>query len=44
MFGSFLVVALSNSIAVGLLGVVLASFGAGLGEVTLISMTSHFHR
>lgn len=39
---SLIVVAMSSSVFVGLLGVVLTSFGAGLGDVTLLSMSSHF--
>ncbi|KAL3088810.1 hypothetical protein niasHT_023158 [Heterodera trifolii] len=40
---SFIIVAFSTSFSVGLLGVIFASFGAGLGEVTYLSLSSHFH-
>lgn len=36
-------VASSNSAIVGLFGVVLASLGSGLGDITLLSLSSHFH-
>uniref|UniRef100_A0A914N3A9 Battenin n=1 Tax=Meloidogyne incognita TaxID=6306 RepID=A0A914N3A9_MELIC len=40
---SYLLVAYSNTIFVGILGVVFASLGAGLGEITYLSLSSHFH-
>uniref|UniRef100_A0A914HF81 Battenin n=1 Tax=Globodera rostochiensis TaxID=31243 RepID=A0A914HF81_GLORO len=40
---SFIIVAYSESFSVGLLGVIFASFGAGLGEVTYLSLSAHFH-
>ncbi|KAI1726848.1 CLN3 protein [Ditylenchus destructor] len=40
---SFLIVALSESLTVGLIGVVFASIGAGLGELSYLSLSSHFH-
>eukprot|EP00049_Salpingoeca_infusionum_P017888 m.354780 g.354780 ORF g.354780 m.354780 type:complete len:437 (+) comp17102_c0_seq1:2745-4055(+) len=41
---SFLLVALSNTTAQSLIGVVFASLSAGLGEVTFLSMSSHHHK
>uniref|UniRef100_A0A183C2X8 Battenin n=1 Tax=Globodera pallida TaxID=36090 RepID=A0A183C2X8_GLOPA len=40
---SFIIVAYSDSFSTGLLGVIFASFGAGLGEVTYLSLSAHFH-
>ncbi|KAE9548142.1 hypothetical protein FO519_008649 [Halicephalobus sp. NKZ332] len=40
---SYVIVALSGSITVGIIGVVFASLGAGLGEITYLSLASHFH-
>jgi battenin len=40
---SYIIVALSSSVAVGITGVVFASIGAGLGEITYLSLASHFH-
>ncbi|VDK69472.1 unnamed protein product [Onchocerca ochengi] len=40
---SFLVVAFSQNIPMGLTGVALASIGAGIGEVTFLSLTTYFH-
>ncbi|KAF7639282.1 Battenin [Meloidogyne graminicola] len=40
---SYLLVAYSNTIFIGILGVVFASLGAGLGEITYLSLSSHFH-
>ncbi|KAL7072347.1 hypothetical protein ACQ4LE_008513 [Meloidogyne hapla] len=40
---SYLLVAYSDTIFVGILGVVFASLGAGLGEITYLSLSSHFH-
>ncbi|CAD5210070.1 unnamed protein product [Bursaphelenchus xylophilus] len=42
MTASFLVVAFSTSVTIGLFGVTLASLGAGLGEVTFLSLSSNF--
>uniref|UniRef100_A0AC35U4A6 Battenin n=1 Tax=Rhabditophanes sp. KR3021 TaxID=114890 RepID=A0AC35U4A6_9BILA len=39
---SFLIVAFSTSINVGLVGVICASFGSGLGEITYLALASHF--
>ncbi|KAM3720537.1 Battenin [Dirofilaria immitis] len=39
---SFLVVAFSQNIFMGLAGVALASIGAGIGEVTFLSLTTYF--
>ncbi|VDN08382.1 unnamed protein product [Thelazia callipaeda] len=39
---SFIMVAFSQNVAMSLSGVVLASIGAGLGEVTFLSLTSYF--
>lgn len=39
---SFIVVATSSSVASGLAGVVVASIGSGLGEVTYLSLSSYF--
>ncbi|EJD73613.1 hypothetical protein, variant [Loa loa] len=39
---SFLVVAFSRNILSGLIGVALASIGAGVGEVTFLSLTTYF--
>lgn len=41
---SFLIVAFSERVEISLLGVVFASLGAGLGEVTYLSLCSHFNR
>uniref|UniRef100_A0AC34FIM8 Uncharacterized protein n=1 Tax=Panagrolaimus sp. ES5 TaxID=591445 RepID=A0AC34FIM8_9BILA len=40
---SYIIVALSSSVVVGITGVVFASIGAGLGEITYLSLASHFH-
>uniref|UniRef100_A0A915B0H1 Battenin n=1 Tax=Parascaris univalens TaxID=6257 RepID=A0A915B0H1_PARUN len=40
--GSFIVVANSTSVTLGLIGVVIASAGSGLGEVTYLSLASYF--
>ncbi|KAI6182863.1 Battenin [Aphelenchoides bicaudatus] len=40
---SFIVVASSAGPVMGLFGVVLASLGAGLGDITLLALSSHFH-
>lgn len=40
---SYLIVAYSSSISIRLFGVVFASLGAGFGEVTYLSLSSHFH-
>ncbi|KHN85722.1 Battenin [Toxocara canis] len=40
--GSFIVVANSRTVATGLAGVVIASAGSGLGEVTYLSLASYF--
>uniref|UniRef100_A0A915DWW9 Battenin n=2 Tax=Ditylenchus dipsaci TaxID=166011 RepID=A0A915DWW9_9BILA len=40
---SFLIVAFSTGLFMGLTGVVFASIGAGLGEVSYLSLSSHFH-
>uniref|UniRef100_A0A0R3RIG4 Battenin n=1 Tax=Elaeophora elaphi TaxID=1147741 RepID=A0A0R3RIG4_9BILA len=39
---SFLAVAFSRNILIGLIGVALASIGAGIGEVTFLSLTTYF--
>ncbi|KAI6225869.1 Battenin [Aphelenchoides besseyi] len=41
-FFSFVVVATSNTAFIGLSGVVLASLGSGLGDVTMLALSSHF--
>lgn len=41
---SYLIVAFSPSIPVSLFGVVLASIGSGLGEITYLSLTPYFSR
>uniref|UniRef100_A0A0N4ZG07 Battenin n=1 Tax=Parastrongyloides trichosuri TaxID=131310 RepID=A0A0N4ZG07_PARTI len=40
----YLLVAFSNSIAMSLSGVVVASFGSGLGEISYLAMTSYYDR
>lgn len=40
---SFIVVATSTAISVSLLGVVIGSFGAGLGELTFLAFQAHFN-
>ncbi len=40
---SYLVVAFSTNVWMSLFGVVLASIGAGLGEITYLSLGSHFN-
>lgn len=40
---SFIVVASSSGPVMGLGGVILASLGAGLGDITLLALSSHFH-
>ncbi|XP_016048691.1 battenin isoform X2 [Erinaceus europaeus] len=42
--GSFLLVAFSQSVALSLCGVVLASVSSGLGEVTFLSLTAFYPR
>uniref|UniRef100_A0A0N5C8A9 Battenin n=1 Tax=Strongyloides papillosus TaxID=174720 RepID=A0A0N5C8A9_STREA len=39
---SYIIVGISTSIELGLLGVVFASLGSGLGEITYLSLASHF--
>lgn len=41
---SFLIVAFAHEIWLSILGVVCASFGAGLGEITFLSLTTFYHR
>ena len=41
---SFIIVALSENVTVGIIGVVFASFGAGLGEISYLSLASNFNR
>uniref|UniRef100_A0A914CCK9 Battenin n=1 Tax=Acrobeloides nanus TaxID=290746 RepID=A0A914CCK9_9BILA len=41
---SFIIVALSENVTIGIIGVVFASLGAGLGEITYLSLSSNFHR
>ncbi|XP_043940994.1 battenin [Protopterus annectens] len=41
--GSFLIVSFSTGIGMSFLGVVFASISSGLGEVTFLSLTAHFH-
>ncbi|CAD5206855.1 unnamed protein product [Bursaphelenchus okinawaensis] len=43
MVSSFVVVAISTNVALALFGVTLASFGAGLGEVTFLALSSNFN-
>uniref|UniRef100_A0A7E4UNW3 Battenin n=1 Tax=Panagrellus redivivus TaxID=6233 RepID=A0A7E4UNW3_PANRE len=43
MVGSFFCVAFSESVAMSLAGVALASAGSGLGEITFLAMSTHFH-
>uniref|UniRef100_A0A7E4UQF1 Battenin n=1 Tax=Panagrellus redivivus TaxID=6233 RepID=A0A7E4UQF1_PANRE len=40
---SFIIVATSNSVSMGIVGVVFASFGSGLGEVTYLTLATYFH-
>lgn len=42
--GSFILVAFSQSVAISLCGVVLASISSGLGEVTFLSLTAFYPR
>ncbi|KAK0424735.1 hypothetical protein QR680_008820 [Steinernema hermaphroditum] len=39
---SFVIVAASTTVYQGIIGVVFASIGAGIGEITYLSMSSHF--
>ena len=41
---SFIIVALGTSIAVVLVGVVCASIGAGLGEITFLALTARYNK
>ncbi|CEF67651.1 Battenin [Strongyloides ratti] len=39
---SYIIVGISKSVEIGLIGVVFASLGSGLGEITYLSLASHF--
>lgn len=39
---SYIIVSISTTIEIGLLGVIFASLGSGLGEITYLSLASHF--
>ena len=41
---SYVLVGLSLSVALVVLGVVCASIGSGFGELTFLSYTAHFHK
>ena len=41
---SFLIVALTNHIALIVLGVVFASISSGFGEIVYLSLTANFHK
>ncbi|PAV81328.1 hypothetical protein WR25_09317 isoform P [Diploscapter pachys] len=41
---AYFVVAFSSTIAMSLAGVVITSLGCGLGEITFLALTAHFHK
>ncbi|GFR62223.1 battenin [Elysia marginata] len=43
-FASFLIVAFAHKVWLSIIGVIFASIGAGLGEITFLSLTTFYHR